>query len=201
MTDPALLGESSSAEAGRLLARAFMDDPGTAIVEPDPERRFEVNSGLFELLVRSDPGSVWAAHDGGQLAGVAIWLAPTPADEQDGSDLIERARAVAGRDAADRWAAMLEDFERVRREAVNTPHWFLALIGVDPDLQGRGIGTSLMEVGHAPADAEGLPCVLETFTDADAAYYRRHGYEAVLETTIANGVPLKAMVRRPRSGA
>ena len=47
MNQPILLDESQVDMAARLLARAFMDDPGTAIVEPDPTRRFDVNRALF----------------------------------------------------------------------------------------------------------------------------------------------------------
>lgn len=90
---------------------------------------------------------------------------------------------------------MLDAFERVREEAIGAPHWFLALLGVDPVTQGRGVGTALLQVGHDAADREGRPCFLETFTEQNVAYYRRRGYGLTGSTTIADGVPIHAMTR------
>ncbi len=62
MIEPTRLVEAQVSDAGRLLASAFIDDPGTAIVEPEPVRRWESNRILFELDVSSTLGSVWAAR-------------------------------------------------------------------------------------------------------------------------------------------
>ena len=79
MIGPQRLVEAQVTDAGRLLASAFIDDPGTAIVEPDPARRWEANRILFELDVSSTLGSAWASVEEGRLAGVAIWQAPDAA--------------------------------------------------------------------------------------------------------------------------
>jgi GNAT superfamily N-acetyltransferase len=198
---PTRLLEAQVAEAARLLARAFIDDPGTAIVEPDPSRRSDANRILFELDIASTLGSAWAYLDQGRLAGVAVWLAPGSDSEGLDDRSLSGARSVVGGAAVDRWAAMLDDFEQVRREAIDAPHWFLALLGVDPVAQGRGVGAALLQVGHDAADREGRPCFLETFTQPNVAYYQRHGYSLTRSTTIADDVPIHAMTRRPRDRA
>ena len=93
---------------------------------------------------------------------------------------------------------MLDDFERVRQAAIDRPHWFLALLGVDPTFQGRGVGSALLRVGHEAADLDGRPCFLETFTEPNVAYYERRGYTLTRSTTIAHGVPIHALTRAPR---
>lgn len=197
MIEPARLAEADVAEAGRLLARAFVDDPGTSIVEPDPARRLDASGAMFELVVQVSLGSAWAAKTGQRLAGVALWLAPNEA-ESDGDDLIDRARSVVGAAAADRAAGMFEAFEQLRQQSIATPHWFLALLGVDPEFQGRGVGSALMRIGHEAADMDGRPCFLETFTEPDVAYYQRRGYALTRSTTIVDGVPIHAMTRPPQ---
>jgi GNAT superfamily N-acetyltransferase len=194
MIEPVPLTEARVADAGRLLSGAFIDDPGTAVVEPDPARRWEVNRVLFELDVASTLGSAW-------LAGVAIWLAPDSVVEAFDDGTLSGIQSIVGRAVMDRWLAMLTDFERVRAEAIGAPHWFLALLGVDRLAQGRGIGTALLQVGHAAADRDGLPCFLETFTEPNVAYYQRRGYVMTRSTTIGPDVPIHAMTRPPGPAA
>ncbi len=198
MIELALLAEAGVAEAGRLLTGAFIDDPGTAIVEPDPARRWDVNRVLFELDVAATLGSVWAHLEQGWLTGVAIWLAPGSVSEAFEDRTLSAARSVVGRAATDRWLTMLTDFERLRAEAIDAPHWFLALLGVDRLARGHGVGSALLQVGHDAADRDGLPCFLETFTELNVAYYRRRGYSLTRSTTVADGVPIHTMTRQPR---
>jgi GNAT superfamily N-acetyltransferase len=198
MIEPARLVEAQVTDAGRLLARAFIDDPGTAIVEPDPARRLEANRTLFELDIRSTLGAVWACLEAGTLAGVAIWQPPDASQDALDERSLSHARAIVGSPTMERWLAMLDEFERVRQVAIDEPHWFLALLGVDPAFQARGVGSTLMRIGHEAADMDGRPCFLETFTEPNVAYYERRGYAVTRSTTIADGVPIHAMMRQPR---
>ena len=40
--------------------------------------------------------------------------------------------------------------------------WYLALLGVDHDMQGQGVGSCILQPILARADAEQHPCYLET---------------------------------------
>ncbi len=132
------------------------------------------------------------------FVGVAIWLAPGSIPEAFDDGILSYARSIVGDAAMERWLTMLDAFERVREEAIDAPHWFLALLGVDPVAQGRGVGAALLQVGHDAADRDGRPCFLETFTEPNVAYYRRRGYGLTRSTTIADGVPIHAMTRPPQ---
>jgi GNAT superfamily N-acetyltransferase len=55
------------------------------------------------------------------------------------------------------------------------PHWYLAIMGVDPEWQGRGIGSKLMQPALETLDAEGTPAYLEASTPRSRAQYDRHG--------------------------
>ena len=58
--------------------------------------------------------------------------------------------------------------------------------------------TGRLAADVAPADMEGRPCLLETFTEANVAYHERCGYGVTRSTTIAEDVPIHAMTRPPR---
>ncbi|WP_329403460.1 N-acetyltransferase [Streptomyces melanogenes] len=51
----------------------------------------------------------------------------------------------------------------------------LSPLGVHPDVQGRGIGTRLIEHALAAADEQGVPLV---FLEGSPVYYRTRGFEA-----------------------
>jgi len=76
---------------------------------------------------------------------------------------------------------MVEFFEALIRRDVPTPHWYLSILGVDPDHQGKGLGGALLQPALAKADQEGLPCYLETLEEKNLAFYGRHGFEVLVD--------------------
>jgi hypothetical protein len=48
------------------------------------------------------------------------------------------------------------------------------------------------------ADAEGLPCYLETETPGNVAYYRRHGFDVRSEWDVPDGPHMWGMLRPVR---
>ena len=55
------------------------------------------------------------------------------------------------------------------------------MLATHPDWQRTGYGAALMGEVFAIADTEGLGCYLETETEENVAYYRRHGFEVRTE--------------------
>jgi predicted N-acetyltransferase YhbS len=53
---------------------------------------------------------------------------------------------------------------------------FLAVLGVDPELQGQGIGGALLQPVLDRADQHELPCYLETVEPSNLPFYSRHGF-------------------------
>ncbi len=102
------------------------------------------------------------------------------------------------REATSRYLAYGRAVEDVRARAAHGPHWYLAGIGVDPPEQRHGVGGALLEPGLAAAARDGLPCVLLTNAERNLSFYRRHGFEVVLESDTPNGPPHAwAMVKSP----
>jgi GNAT superfamily N-acetyltransferase len=62
-----------------------------------------------------------------------------------------------------------------------TRHWRVELVGVEPALQGRGIGGKLMEAVLRQVDAAGEPAYLETDTPDNVAFYQRRGFAVIAE--------------------
>jgi len=92
-----------------------------------------------------------------------------------------------------------EIMERIHKKHVPEPHWYLAIVAVDPELQGRGLGSALVKEGLMQADQAHCPSYLETSEQRNLAFYERQGF-VVVETVILGdgGPPAWAMRREPR---
>jgi ribosomal protein S18 acetylase RimI-like enzyme len=193
--------------AAEVLARAFQDDPGALIVEPDPRLRHEADRTLFAPVVRQAIpfGRVLvAASAEGTIVGVATFLPPghaTASDEEMiAAGLLDAVAAVP--DAAERMAPMVGYLEELHDRAIDGPHARLEFFGVDPDAQGSGIGGRLIAAGHATIDANGERCYLETFTTKNVAFYEKRGYRVVIEGTVpGTQTPVWGLVREPLPSA
>jgi ribosomal protein S18 acetylase RimI-like enzyme len=93
---------------------------------------------------------------------------------------------------AHRWARV---YELLREHHPVESHWYLATIGVDPELWGRGIGTGLLSAWLQMVDADLEPAYLETDVDRNIRFYERAGFAVVEELRIL-GVGIWTM-RRP----
>jgi GNAT superfamily N-acetyltransferase len=80
------------------------------------------------------------------------------------------------------------------------PHYYLPLVGVDPEWQGGGLGTVLMRPVMDRCDDEKVPAYLEATTPRNRALYERHGFEVTEQFSLGPGSPpLWRMWRNPNS--
>jgi GNAT superfamily N-acetyltransferase len=170
-------------EAGAaLLARSFKDEPLFKHVFAGETVKREKTLGLlFQATLDHHLKlcEVKAARVDGRLAGLSIAMGP-------GSYLLVRRRRSLTRllSAVRLMLAYPAGGRRLKRVAdeLNTrhpqepEHWYIRLIGVEPALQGQGIGSRLVEELKTQADADGLGCYLETFDRATADFYGRRGF-------------------------
>jgi ribosomal protein S18 acetylase RimI-like enzyme len=187
--------------AADVLARAFFDDPFSVYILPDAEDREDLLYWYYGSLVQYGLlcGDVYTTPAG---AGVAVWLPYGDGDQSP--EVLQRsglldAPDVLGMAAFERLVNLTGHLERVRKQRMPATHWYLPAIGVDPAHQGGGCGSALLRAALARADAEGLPCYLETFNPRNAPFYQRHGFLLVNEEVEpASGLPFWTFCRDPR---
>ena len=76
------------------------------------------------------------------------------------------------------------------------PHWYLQLLGnASRTGSAAALGAALMNVMFERADADGLPCYLETETIENVAYYRHHGFDVRSEWDVPTGPHMWGMYR------
>jgi GNAT superfamily N-acetyltransferase len=145
---------------------------------------------------------IWLRHhecyatDG--LFGGALWLPPgkwlVPIGEQ--IRLMPGLASFAGR----RFVRILGLFRLIEEHhPKEREHFYLAVLGVEPELQGRGFGSALMRPVVERCDREGIPAYLEASSARSRALYERNGFEVVGELRLPkSGPPLWPMWREPR---
>jgi GNAT superfamily N-acetyltransferase len=164
-----------------LFGRAFADRPPVNWMEPDAIRRARVMPVLLEGTLRTfSPlergGEVLI--DGGAVTAAAGWVPPGSWNPSiiDMAVLLFRMLAAAGPRHAGAFAMRARAVEdALRRAHPAEPHWYLAIIGTDPQRQGTGGGSTLMRSGLARCDRDRLPVYLECDPSL-VPFYERFGF-------------------------
>jgi ribosomal protein S18 acetylase RimI-like enzyme len=181
----------------RTLAKAFADDPVSAWFYPRADdREGRLRAAYERLFLRRIALPHDASFSVDDHAGVAVWLPPGNAHLGllDQLRLLPAVVATAGRDLRRSLRGMAA-FDAVHPRE---PHWYLWLMGVDPDRQGEGLGSRLLAEVLDRCDAERTPAYLEASTERNRALYLRHGFEDTGDLQLPDGGPrLWRMWREP----
>jgi ribosomal protein S18 acetylase RimI-like enzyme len=194
------LQPSQLAAAGDVLARAFLDDPLGVYLFPNEAKRLEQLRWLYRGSTRYAHryGETYASE---QVSGVALWLPPErPHPSQLGMIRVGMGLAPFkfGLGWLRRSVAAMNVLDEAHRRDVAPRHWYLFLLGVDPDRQRQGFGRRLIEPVLTQAAASGVTCYVDTTNERNVAFYRRHGFEVVTAGEVPNGGPrFWTMTRAP----
>jgi GNAT superfamily N-acetyltransferase len=94
---------------------------------------------------------------------------------------------------------MMRTLNTMEKKHPHEQHYYLPIIGVAPDWQGKGFGGALLRPILDRCDSKGLPAYLEASSMRSRALYERHGFELVEELKVAEDAPpLWRMWREPK---
>ena len=181
-----------------VLGRAFDSDPPMRWFLRDDQRRVELARQMFDVMLRTVHLSRDACYTTEEVAGGALWVPPGRwrLGLWQQLRLLPGMIRVFGRDLAraQRGLAVM-DTGHPRR-----PHWYLDSLGVDPDWQGKGIGSALMQPVLVRCDRERMPAYLNAGSPRSRDLYVRHGFHVTEEFVLPDGgPPLWRMWREPRT--
>lgn len=183
-------------EIGRALARAFHDDPLGSWLMPDGEVRRKRSPAMFRVQARNalEKGGVWTTDD---VIGAALWSAP--GRWKDTARQVVRqlpSLAVLGRNLP----RALRLFRIVEQQHPSEPHWYLDVVGIDPDHRGTGAGTALLRPVLDRCDDDGAPAYLVSSNVANIPFYERLGFRPRDEIVVPDGPVMYPMWRDPQPG-
>lgn len=187
--------------AGEILADAFIDDGLSGHMYSDIEERRSQLPWHFSAFIRYGVlfGQVLATA--GELRGVAVWLPPgmtAITENRAAAAGLDALPAVLGEKGFTRFVEAMDYIGQFHEQDVPEDHWYLALIGVRPEYQGKGVGGALIRPVLAEADRDGLPCYLETAEAGNVGYYEQLGFETRRHGGVAGtAVEYWTMIRPP----
>ena len=137
------------------------------------------------------------------MAGVACWLSPWKSKPVLWQAIrtgfaLPRVSLSFPKPSRDRMIALARYLNQAHSQAVKGRHWQLTVLAVDPARRRQGIGGHLIQPMLARADAERLPCYLDTQTESNVRFYEKYGFVVVSEGEVP-GHPMRiwAMLRQP----
>jgi GNAT superfamily N-acetyltransferase len=188
--------------AARLLADAFIDDPGWVSVGPrrrEARRRYIYRVCLGSMRVGERwCGPSWCITEEEDPVAVLTGCAPGiwPPPELRTLAMLSPGPLIAGPAVFIRSLRAELTFEK-RHPAYD--HFLVWMLAVSPSRQRAGLGRRLMSEALARADADRVPAYLWTANPDNLPYYRSHGYDVIGEDVIPGGATTWYM-ERPAAG-
>ncbi len=185
-------------EFAGMLSRAFYDDPFYIWIMPNDEKRLSQLHWWMKIMLRYTFkfGRIHYTED---RMAVAMWLGPDNPMVNDfrmfSMGLILYPFKIGFRNFM-RAVDITAQWNREHKK-MNKRHYYLMVIAVEPEFQGKGIGSRLMQVGLDKADKDGLECFLETVTPEDVQFYKKHNFEIMVNNGFGNNNQFWLMTRDP----
>jgi hypothetical protein len=167
------------------LSLAFRDNPmNVAIHGPRPGRRVRANRAGLRALVLDTAGqtATRVIRDRGRIVGGFVAAPPglfpiviPNLHRQVGCYLAQGGRAMQ------RWSDISLRLGEYRPDR---EHWYLAVLGIIPEFQGRGLGGRLIGELTRLVEADPHPLYLESDREASVRFYRSRGFAVRAERTL-----------------
>jgi ribosomal protein S18 acetylase RimI-like enzyme len=180
----------------RMLAHAFLDDPVAVWSCPPPGPRLKMLEGMYSLRLRQMLAyeGVWTTPD---RCSAALWVPP---DGPHGALLqnVALAPSLMHPSVAVRLPMLALGLTGVRRKRSHKPaHWYLSLLGTDPDARGHGYGSAVLRPVLERCDSDRVGAYLESSKERNIDFYARHGFRVTDEYRLPRGPTMWAMWREP----
>lgn len=175
-----------------VLGRAFYDDPVAQHLFPSDETRAAKWAAFSGLAIDSMAESAEVLTNDA-TEGVAIWQLPREA----GSGFLRRLE-IGTRFLRLAGTGLLRSHALSRLTSAHRPrepHYYLAALGTDPKMQGRGIGSALLAPILERCEKERLPAYLESSKERNVPFYQKHGFEVIEALDVPSGPRIFTMMR------
>lgn len=168
------------------LYQALDKDPFYITLEkesfPDADQAREAMFRYYDYALQEarEHGRLTLTQD--RASGAAIWSRPL--DKAASAALSDRKKAFIrnhmGRDSLAAYTAIVDFMADRSKGVVPDQSWYLSILGLAPECQGKGLGNTLLAPVLAETDALSVPVYAESFIPKNFTFYMRLGFEQVL---------------------
>jgi len=117
-----------------------------------------------------------------QTYGASIWTKPTndTLAKKISDEKKEFMLQQLGNDALHKYISIVKFMSEKVKQIVPPESWYLSIVGVSPQMQGKGIGSKLINPILIKADEANVPTYLETYTPRNIKFYKKLGYKELV---------------------
>ena len=182
----------------RMLVRAYLDDPVAVWACRSDRLRPAMLEGLYLARLRQllPHEEVWTTPE---LSSAAVWAPPERWKTTIRQD-VAVARCLLHPRLLARLPLLAAGLNGVQRKHPHSPaHWYLSLLGTDPDARGHGLGSAVLGPVLGRCDSDGVGIYLESSKERNIDFYARFGFRVTEELSLPRGPKMWLMWREPSS--
>jgi ribosomal protein S18 acetylase RimI-like enzyme len=182
-----------------VLARAFDTDPVMNFLVRQDAKRSQALRRMMRMAVTEFTYPYGGeTYVGTNFEGAALWNPPgrIPHGLMFTLRTMPAMVSIAGLSRLPRVGSA---FQVLEKKHPKTPHYYLMVVGVDPSMQGKGVGTTLIRHLLDRVDQEHAPAYLESSNIRNNPLYERLGFKIREEVKLTgDGPSLWLMWRDPQ---
>jgi ribosomal protein S18 acetylase RimI-like enzyme len=181
----------------RMLARAYQEDPVAVWMCRSQTLRPAVLEALYSARLRQllSHREIWVVPE---LSSAAVWLPPGSSKTPVPRDAVLARSFLFHPSLLARLPLLAVGLMGVQRRHLPDPsHWYLSLLGTDPQAQGNGLGSSVLQPVLERCDIDGAPVYLETSKERNLGFYARYGFRVTGQLRLPRGPTMWLMWREP----
>lgn len=180
----------------RMLVRAYMDDPVAVWICKSSQLRAKLLAALYSERLRQllAHEAVWTTPD---HTSAAVWMPP---DHQQATirPTATLLRCFSRPQMMARVPLLAVGFAAMQRKHPSSPpYWYLSLLGTDPDAQGHGFGSAVLQPVLERCDSDCVGAYLESSKPRNLDFYARFGFRVTDELVLPQGPKMWPMWREP----
>ena len=174
-------------QAAQVLGRAFVDDPVSEAVyknfSTDKRVRALTVDFFAEVNLCIRKGSPLQVNENGKVVAAAVIYPPREYPLSASDQWMLLLKSIFGNGFYDfrPWMKWLEEVEKAHP---SEPHYYLEYLGVEPEQQGKGLGSTILQHLIHKADEECVGCYLENANPRNISFYQRFGFQVISEKEI-----------------
>ncbi|TFF93216.1 MAG: GNAT family N-acetyltransferase [Promethearchaeota archaeon] len=181
------LNQTDIEPASRVIARALFEDPLTSYYFPNENTRLEKSSLIFEYHLRYAILFGYAFASSENMEAIAVWRRPHYEFITPERQIKAGARKIIN-NFSKKFFVRVSPIDKViinvHKEFAPFPHWYLSPLAVDPEYQGKGYASKLMQPMIAKCEREGFPIYLNTQVKRNVEIYKHLGFKVIDKTSL-----------------
>lgn len=167
-----------------------------AAIDPETAKKAMLKYMDYSMKEARSHGKLYLTKD--LTHGACLWSKPV--DKALGLQITKDKKQFLldhlGRESLDTYCQIVDFMSEKSRQVVSDKFWYLSILGISPDHQGKGLGLELMLPVLDLTDKIGTATYLETFTPKNFGFYKRLGFfEAKTVHEPVTGADYAIMIR------